>query len=94
MKNLNELVKDIERDLVINLVIGVRHRRISMKEAKAISRSFMASFPFQDSESLFDQLYVLSNKYRTARKVYIKYAPDFYERKTQEQIAKVRKSYG
>lgn len=85
MKDLKTLTKDVERDLVINIVIGVRHGRLSMKEAKVISRKFMASFPFGDYEQLFETLYVLSNKFRVVRKVYIKYFPN-YENEEREKI--------
>lgn len=93
MKSLEELVKDVERDLVINMVIGVRHGRLTLKESKNLSKNFMASFPFGDHESLFENLYNLSSEYKVARKTYVKYAPDFYDRKSQEQIKKVRENY-
>jgi hypothetical protein len=85
MKNLTELVKDIERDLVINIVIGVRHKRLTLKESKDLSKSFMASFPFRNYNELFEMLYELSLRYKAARKVYVKYFPEF-ENEEKEKI--------
>ncbi len=90
MKDLKELVKDIERDLIISLVLSVRHGRINMKDAKSLSKNFIESFPFRDYEDLFGRLFALGNKYNEARKVYVKYSPEYEEEKTIRILNKMR----
>lgn len=90
MKDLKLLIKDVERDLVINLILGVRHGRIGKREAIFVSRSFMASFPFQNYEALFRVLNVLSDKYKEVRKVYIKYFPEYQSEKREKTLERMR----
>ena len=73
MKSLNTLVKDIERDLVVNLTLGVKHKRVKLKDARDISREFMASYPYKNKKELFDTLYKISEEQGLARKVYVKH---------------------
>ena len=91
MKSLERTIKDVERDLVINMVLGIRHGRINLKEARSLSKSFMTSFPFQDYKSLFETLYMLSNKYKEVRKVYIKYFPEFENEQREIILTNMRK---
>lgn len=90
MKEINELVKDIERDLLINIILSLRHKRMTKKEAKKLSASYLKGFPFRDSEDLFLSLRVLSDKFREARKVYIKYAVDYYDLKDKKILSEMR----
>src|SRR4029079_3380438 len=91
MKILKELVKDVERDLVINLAVSVKHKRISFDESKVIAKEFISYFPFGNYEDLFERLCFMSSKYRDVRKVYVKYSPNYYDEKTQIVLFSMRK---
>lgn len=90
MKDIKELIKDIEADLVIGLVLSVKHKRINIKQAKVISKDFLSGFPFKDYEDLFMKLYVLSDKHRIVRKVYVKYSQSYEEELTKYILEKMR----
>ena len=92
MKSLEQTIKDVERDLVINMVLSVRHGRISLKEAGSLSKNFINGSPIKDYEDLFGRLLVLSNKYKEARKVYVKYSPG-YEEEITGGILKTMRNY-
>src|SRR3989344_4998863 len=99
MKSLEQTIKDVERDLVINLVISVKYKRISFAESKKIAKDCISYFPFKDYEDLFERLYFLSNSYREVRKVYVKYSPAYYEERSKAILEILRnnmkgKDYG
>lgn len=90
MNDLKLLIKDVERDLVINLTIGIRHKKIEKKEARDIAKEFMTS-PYKSEKELFMKLNKMSNKYWLVRKVYIKHAPGYESEKDGEIIKLMRK---
>jgi hypothetical protein len=92
MKKLNELVKDVEKDLVIGLTISVRRKKISFDDSKKIAKDFVEKMPFLGYEDLFEKLNELSNKHRIIRKVYVKHAPDYFDIKTNYILFKMRQS--
>ena len=92
MKDLNELIKDVERDLVINLTLGLRRKKINKIEARNIAKEFMSGFVYKDKKDLFMKLNELSDKYRLVRKIYIKYAC-IYENEKNEETIKLMRSY-
>jgi len=88
MKDLVILTKDIERDLLINIVMSVKYGRISKKDAKEIAGEFLAK-SFNSQESIFKSLYELKD-YKEIRKVYVKYAPDYYKEKGKLKLKIMR----
>ena len=89
MKSLSELIKDVERDLVINLTIAIRREKIEKKEARNIAKEFM-TFSYKSKRELFMKLNKMSDKYWIVRKVYIKYAQDYEKEKDIEIIRLMR----
>lgn len=81
MKKFQDFVKEIERDLVANLAVSNRGKKLSMDEAKIIAKDFVGTLPFVNYEDLFVKMLVLSNKHRIIRKVYVKHAPGYFEAK-------------
>jgi hypothetical protein len=90
MKKMEETIKDIERDLLINILISLRHKKMTKKEAKMLSGEFLSIFPVTDFESLFSSLKSLSNSYTEARKVYIKHAGKYINARDEEKLQKIR----
>lgn len=90
MKTVNDLIKAIERDIIINLTISTRGRKISLSEAKIIAKDFMDNYPFFGYEDLFNKLYLLSQKHKIIRKVYVKYSPPYYSAKSNFALKKMR----
>jgi hypothetical protein len=90
MKSLDEFVKDVERDLVIGLVLATRYKKISKKEARDIARDFISKIPFKDHEQVFEKIYEMSDRYWVVRKIYIKYAIGFEKEKDEYMLKEVR----
>ena len=88
MKDLNLLVKNIERDLLINIVLSVKHGRITKSEGRKIAGEFL-SMSFEDNNDFFEKLRDLS-KFREVRKVYVKYAPVYFLEKDEIDLKKLR----
>lgn len=88
-----ERVKNIERDLVVNMALSLKYKRMTMNEAKKLAKEFVAN-AFADENELFQRLYMLSDKYKEARKVYVKYAPQYYQEKDEITLKEVRNKYG
>jgi len=52
MKDLATLTKDIERDLLINIVMSVKYGRISKVDGKQIAKEFLSK-SFNSYENIF-----------------------------------------
>jgi len=92
MKALKKLVKDVERDLVINISLSTKHKKLTFDESKIIAKEFINYYPFISYEDLFERLYFLSTKHREVRKVYVKYSPKYYEEKSEHVLSRMRNS--
>jgi hypothetical protein len=92
MKQFEDFVKEVERDLVIGLTVSNRSKKITLDEAKVISKDFVSSFPFENYEDLFGKLLILSNKHRIIRKVYVKHAPGYFEAKKEFVLKNFRQA--
>jgi hypothetical protein len=90
MKDLKALVKDVERELVVNLAISTKHNKVSFEDSKNIAKDYISSYPFANYEDLFERLLALSNKYREVRKIYVRYSPQYYEEKTRVILMQMR----
>lgn len=92
MKNLNDLVQEIEIDLVANLAFLTRKNKLSLKEAREIAKDFTDNYPFKNYEDLFKKLYVLSQKYKILRKIYVRYSPKYFHAKRIFILKKMREA--
>ncbi len=81
MKKFDDFVNEVEIDLVANLAVLNKSKKISFDEAKVIAKDFMGSFPFENYEDMFRKMFDLSNKHRIIRKIYVKHAPSYFEAK-------------
>ena len=88
-----EKVKNIERDLVVNMALSVKYKRMTINDAKRLAKEFISN-AFYDEDELFQRLYALSDKYKEARKAYVKHAPQYYQEKDKLALEEVRKKYG
>ncbi len=91
MKELKDLMKDVERDLLIGIVISVKHKRLTLKESEKIAKEFIEE-KTEDYEKLFKKLFEMGKKYKIVRKIYVKYAPE-YEYMKKERDLKIMRNY-
>jgi hypothetical protein len=84
--DLKQLISDLERDLLFQIIFNLRHKSISVNEAQRLAQDFLAILPENDKEHLLIKLAALSKEYPEVREVYLKYAPSYYEEKTHQLI--------
>lgn len=77
-------VKDIERDVLIQALFGMKNKTIDIVEARQMAREFLAAEPFANIPDCLEKLYSLSEKYVGIRKVFLKYAKWYGEQKREE----------
>lgn len=84
-----EKIKDIERDLLISLILGVKHSRITLAEAKEAAGEFLEEDPCQ-MDMVIKKLLILSRRHKDIRKVYLKFGSEFSEKRRLEMLDSVR----
>ena len=87
---MKELMKKIERELLIQIVLSVRHMRMTLNEAKKLSQEFKKSFSLETEEEIFEELFRLGKEYKEALKVYLKFVGSYEEEKTNRVLSKMR----
>jgi len=92
MKTFEEFIKEIEIDLVANLTVLNRNKKITFDEAKTIAKDFVGYFPFENYEDLFRKMHALSNNHRVIRKIYVKHAPGYFEAKKEFVLKNFRQA--
>lgn len=91
MKDLKTLIKDVERDMVIGIVVSVKHKRLTLKESEKIAKEFI-EYKYETYDDLFKNLFEMGKKYKSVRKIYVKYAPEF-EYMKKERDLKIMRGY-
>lgn len=86
---LETLIKDVKREILLEVILGLRHYQITMQDAHYLAKDLLAIFPVKDIKDMLKKLNNLGKNYKTARKVFIKHANKYFEeekRKTLETI--------
>ena len=87
---MKELMKKIERELLIQIILSVRHMRMTLKEAKKLSQEFRKRNSFETEEEIFEELFKLGKEYKEALKVYLKFVGNHEEEKTKRVLSQIR----
>ncbi len=85
---MQALVIDVEKDLLFEIMQGLRKRKISKQQAQQLAKDFLACLPIQDKKDLLDKLYHLGEHNPEAKEVYLKYATPYFE---EERLKKLHK---
>jgi hypothetical protein len=89
---MEELIKQIERELLYQIIFSLQNSETSVEEAKNLANDFLAELPISSEEEMYQKLSKLGEKYDEARKVFLKHGVPLEEKKTQEKIAQLQKS--
>lgn len=84
--DLKEYLENVERDLLLDIILNMRYRRITVGEAEKLARDFLAVLPVKDRHDLLEKLKGLSGKYQEARDVYVKYATEEHEEEKNKAV--------
>lgn len=88
---MDKMIEDVKRDLMAQVILNMRHTRLSLSSAEDLAQDFLAIFPVVDVEELFNKLFVLTRDYKEVRKVFLKYAQPYFEEKRKFTLALMRK---
>lgn len=67
-------VSDVERDLLFQIIVHMKHREMTGEEAQKVAKEFLTLLPVVDKEDLLKKLGILSQAHKGAREVFLKYA--------------------
>lgn len=91
MKTLNEFKNDVERELMVKVIMGLRHGKISKEKAQSIAREYIKLREAENSEQLFENMASLIIKYSEILDVYLKTASEYFMYKTNQLLNEGRK---
>lgn len=80
---LQQLIKDIKRELMFEVIMSMRKGYISKKEAHFLAKDFLKIFPIKNIEDFFKKLVPLYKKYPEVRPVYLKHAKPYEKIKSK-----------
>ncbi len=87
--DLLKFTSDVQRDLLFELIMSMRHKLITIGGGRRLTKDFLALFPFQTKEEVIEKMKGLSEKYPEARTVYLKYAVPHINQAEKELIDKM-----
>lgn len=85
----NPLTEEVEKDLVDHIITNLEESKLTVEQAQALAKEFLALLPFQDKHDLVQKLNSLSEKYDEAKAVYVKYAGPVEEEERQRKITEM-----
>lgn len=80
---MDSLVEQIQQDLLIEVILELRHQTLSQDDARQLARDFLALFPIGSIEECLTKLYRLSKLYKEVQKVFVHYAIPYLRQKEQ-----------
>lgn len=90
MKQLHELVIDIKKDILLEVLLRLKDIALPMEKAQEIAATYIQSGPFETVEEAIKSLNILADKYPEVRGVYLKYAQPYYEEKRACLLTNIR----
>lgn len=84
-----KLTSDIQRDLLFELIMSMRHKLITVGGARHLAKDFLALFPIQTKEEILEKMKNLSDKYPEVRAVYLNYAIPHQNQVEKEMLNKI-----
>lgn len=85
-QNLKQLVDNIERDLLYQIIFNLKQNELSVEGAKKLARDFLSILPIQSQEDLYNKLSSLSQKYHEIQPLFLKYSVPFKKQKEEQAI--------
>jgi len=84
--DLQNVVADVERELLNEIVANLDQKKISVQESQAIAKEFLSLLPIEDKKDLVDKLRKLSTDHEEAGGVFLHYAEEYEESEKQRKL--------
>ncbi len=82
----DKLTDDVERELLFHIIWNMHESKLSPEEGARLAEEFLAILPAKDKEELLEKLNILSQKYKEAQSVYLKYADEQNKEKRDDAL--------
>ena len=89
MKNFTEFKKDIERDLMLQIIMHMKRHTLTTKKAQKLAQEFLPTLKNSTIETFLDDLSKLSYNYKEIRDVFMKYAQQYEDTIVTERLEKM-----
>lgn len=90
MKQLHELITEIKRDILLEILVKLKDIAMPYEKARDIAAAYVSSGPFESIEDAIEKLNRLADQFPEVRNVYLKYAKPYYEEKRVCLITNIR----
>ena len=91
MKNFEEFKKDVEREIMIKIIMGLRYGKISQKKAEVLAQEYTRLMQFKNTDELFSQMANIVEKYSEMLEVYLKVASEYFSQKKEYVLSETRR---
>ncbi len=91
MKQFQEFKQDIERELMIKIIIGLRHGKISQSRAQKLAQEYLNLTNASNADELFNNMSKIIERYSEILEVYIKTATEYFDQKREYVLSEARK---
>ncbi len=88
-----QFIDDVQRDLLISMVMSLRHGKISEDKAQRLAQDFLIVKESKTLEDFVKELSKLIPNYPEAHEVYIKHAPSFYDTMAQNKLSHMQEYF-
>ena len=83
---MQTITKDIEKELLSIIIDNLKQAKMTVEQARSLSREFLALLPLQDKKDLLEKLYKFEVKHGVTKSLYLKFAVPIEEEERQKKL--------
>ncbi len=92
MDQFNTLKKDFEREVMVKIIVGLRHGTISEERARVLAHDFLDCMSASDGDTFFSKTVTLLEKFSEMIDLYLKYAEEYFIEK-RDYLLSIAREY-
>jgi hypothetical protein len=77
--SMQNITTEVEKELLQIIIDNLDQEKMTVEEAQAVAKEFLALLPLQDKKDLLEKLYKLSQDHSETKGMYLKYAKPYEE---------------
>jgi hypothetical protein len=85
-QSMKTITTEVEKELLQVIIDNLDQAKMTVEEAQAVAKEFLALLPLQDKKDLLDKLYKLSQDHSETKGMYLKFAKPYEE---EERLKKL-----
>lgn len=90
--DINQEIKLIEKELLEIIIQNLQSNKITLEEAKALARDFLATLPVKDQEDLLAKLKTIGQLHQEAQGIYVNEITKITNQKRDIALTKMRQA--